>query len=150
MIQDIAPHHFANEYRPSPPEKESFLLFYRGRDVLLTERDGKLDFPRFSELEGENSFLYERYTYLFSIDEDRFYLAPDNLRFDLLDGARLENREIFRTMSPRHLAFAGITGFQLYGLVPQPPLLRTLRTGDAAGPQGTDDALYLLRADGVP
>lgn len=27
MIQDIAPHHFANEYRPSPPEKESFLLF---------------------------------------------------------------------------------------------------------------------------
>ena len=82
MIQDIAPHHFANEYRPSPPEKDSFLLFYRGRDVLLTERDGKLDFPRFSELEGENSFLYERYTYLFSIDEDRFYLAPDNLRFD--------------------------------------------------------------------
>ena len=115
MIQDIAPHHFANEYRPSPPERESFLLFYRGRDVLLTEHDGKLDFPRFSELEGENPSLYEQYTYLFSIDEDRFYLAPDTLRFDLLDGARLENREIFRTMSPRHLAFAGITGFQLYG-----------------------------------
>ena len=115
MIQDIAPHHFANEYRPSPPERESFLLFYRGRDVLLTEHDGKLDFPRFSELEGENPSLYEQYTYLFSIDEDRFYLAPDNLRFDLLDGARLENRQIFRTMSPRHLAFAGITGFQRYG-----------------------------------
>lgn len=47
MIQDIAPHHFANEYRPSPPEKESFLLFYRGRDVLLTERDGKLVFRAF-------------------------------------------------------------------------------------------------------
>lgn len=115
MIQDIAPHHFANEYRPCPPGDQSFLLFYQGKDVLLTERDGAMSFPRFSELEQENPSLYEHYTYLFSVDEDRFYLADEGLRFDALEGAKLENREIFRTMSPRYLAFAGITGFQLYG-----------------------------------
>ncbi len=115
MVQDIAPHHFANQYHPLPPEGQSFLLCYRGKDVLLTERDNALCFPRFEELQEENPSLYERYTYLFSIDEERFYLADDALTFQGLAGARFENREIFRTMSPKHLAFAGITGFQLHG-----------------------------------
>ncbi|PWM23534.1 MAG: NAD(+) diphosphatase [Oscillospiraceae bacterium] len=115
MIQDIAPHQFANEYRPCPPQPESVLLFFRGKEVLLLERGKGWEFPRFGDLAPQNPSLYERYLYLFSVDDERFYLAPDDLRFEGLEGARLENREIFRTLSPRHLAFAGITGFQLYG-----------------------------------
>lgn len=115
MIQDIAPHHFANEYRPCPPQPDSFLLCYRGKETLLLQREDGLCLPRFRDLETENPDIYENYTYLFSIDEERFYLASEQLQFAALPGVTLQKREVFRTLQPRHMAFAGITGAQLHG-----------------------------------
>lgn len=113
MIQDIAPHRFQNEYCPKTPEPESHLLCYRGREVLVKQEGGKLQFPRLRDLDKDQAYVKEQIRYLFSIDEEAFYLLPyEEGRF--LSGFAMEKLEIFRWASPAHLAFAGITGAQLY------------------------------------
>lgn len=113
MIQDITPYRFQNEYRPLRPDDNSYLLCYSGREVMVkTGKAGEISFPAFKELKEENEEIYENSIYLFSIDEDRFYLGS-HINCKPLSGYHMENLEIFRTAHPKHLAFAGITGAQL-------------------------------------
>lgn len=114
MIQDIAPHHYDNAYRPTPPSPGSYALYYEEHCVLAGRQGEEIDYPRFRDLEQMNPDIYTSYTYLFSIDGQGFYLLehvsiPTPSRFSM------ENTEIFRTAAPQYLAFAGITGYQLYG-----------------------------------
>lgn len=114
MIQNIAPHRFSNEYCLAPPDRDSYLLCYRGREVLMgRDAKGNLLFPTFGEMELYNDGLYEDYIYLFSLDEKRYYMGK-NLNYGPLLIYQMQNLETFRTAGPRHLAFAGITGAQLY------------------------------------
>ena len=63
MIQDIAPHHFDNAYRPAPPSPDSYALcFQERRALLLRKEDGSFDFPRFRDLEKENEDIYQNST----------------------------------------------------------------------------------------
>lgn len=112
MIQDIEPYRFSNEYRPAPPQKESRILYFQGKEVLIKWKETEIDFPRFGELEKENERLEESLIYLFAIDDERFYLAED-LSYPRAAEYRMENTEIFRTAVPRYLSFAGITACQL-------------------------------------
>ena len=91
MIQDIAPHTYHNEYKPSAPDKNSFILAYEKGSILLPhqEREADIYFPRFQDLEEKVSDLYSKYIYLFSIDDQRFYLIPE------LDTTLLPDYEIF-------------------------------------------------------
>ena len=79
MIQDIAPHTYHNEYKPSAPDKDCFILAYEKGSILLPrqERDADITFPRFRELEEKIADLYNNFIYLFSIDDQRFYLIPE-------------------------------------------------------------------------
>ena len=74
MIQDIAPHTYHNEYKPSAPDKNSFILAYEKGSILLPhqEREADIYFPRFQDLEEKVSDLYSKYIYLFSIDDHAF------------------------------------------------------------------------------
>lgn len=113
MIQDIAPHQYNNAYQTVPPDKDSIALYYE-KNVCLMKRNGSgMSFPTFAELERLNEDIYEDSTYLFSIDEKRFYLVNE-INIEPLSGCTLENTEVFRTAEPRYLAFAGITGYQLF------------------------------------
>ena len=69
-----------------------------------------MEYPTFAEVEAENAGIYEDATYLFTIDEMRFYLV-DTLQY----GAQYEwvTKEAFRQARPLHMAFAGITAYQL-------------------------------------
>ena len=69
MIQDIQPHHLFNQYRPVPPDGESFALYYEEHAVLVKRTENGIEFPRFRELERLNEDLYEDYIYLFSVDD---------------------------------------------------------------------------------
>ena len=115
MIQDISPHTYHNEYKPSAPDKDSFILAYEKGSILLPrqERDADITFPRFRELEEKIADLYSNYIYLFSIDDQRFYLIPE-LDTSLLPDYEFQDVRILRTAQPQHLAFAGITGHQLF------------------------------------
>ena len=113
MIQDIAPHTYHNEYKPVAPDKESHILAYEEGKILM-KKDGKtMTLPNFGELEGKVENLYENYIYLFSVDEEHFYLIPD-LDTSLLPGYQFEITRVLRTAEPQYLAFAGITGYQLF------------------------------------
>lgn len=113
MIQDITPYVYKNEYNPRRPEKDSYLLYYKGRELFVKMRGEEMTFPTFGELEERNPRIYEDATYLFSIDDMRFYLAEE-LVYEETENDRFLYKEEFRRVKPQHMAFAGITGFQLY------------------------------------
>lgn len=113
MIQDIEPHQYRNEYHPVPPDKSSIALYYEDHVTLVKLTQDEIEFPRFSDLERLNEEIYEDYTYLFSIDGERYYLVQEINR-ERLSSFTLENTEIFRKADPQYRAFAGITGYQLY------------------------------------
>ena len=112
MIQDIMPHKFTNEYKPQAPDKNSYILCYRDKKILMKHEAGELCFPTFDEMIKDNEKVYEGYTYLFSIDEDRYYLV-DNLVYQNT-GYQMENIEGLREALPLCQAFAGVTGSHLY------------------------------------
>lgn len=118
MIQDIAPHQYKNEYKPEMPERESFLLCYDGRKILLRRKEGELRYPAFAEAVKagvETKRLFEEYTYLFTIDSQRFYLGNAEIGDKLCEKAGYvwEDISLYREAKPKFLAFAGITGWQL-------------------------------------
>lgn len=113
MIQDIAPHTYDNGYRAIPPDKGSIALYYKGQDVLVKKTDKGIVFPTFGDIEKFGEMHYEEYTYLFSIDKERYYLT-EGIDPERLSPFALENTEIFRTVEPQHRSFAGITGYQLH------------------------------------
>ena len=113
MIQDIAPHQYDNGYNPVPPDRDSIALYYEEHTALIKNTAEGIEFPGFADLERLNEEIYEEYTYLFSIDEERYYLVEEINR-ERLSAFTMENTEIFRRADPQYRAFAGITGYQLY------------------------------------
>ena len=113
MIQDIYPHQYDNQYRMIPPDGDSVALYYEEHTALLKRTGAGIVFPKFRDLERLNEEIYKDYTYLFSIDGERYYLVEKISREPLSEFA-LENTEIFRRADPQYRAFAGITGYQLY------------------------------------
>ena len=113
MIQDIQPHHYDNQYRQVPPDRESYAMYYEDRSVLARQTADGIGFPRFRDLERLNEEIYEDCIYLFTIDEERYYLVQ-GINREPLSEFTMENTEIFRSAVPGYQCFAGITGYQLH------------------------------------
>ncbi len=115
MIQDIAPHIYHNEYHPLSPSPESFVLCFHGRQILILETEEGFTFPRFSDFPDWSG---EEAAYLFSIDEVGFYFPKHSLELENLlpsfPNGKIVTLSYFRTAMPRFLAFAAVTGHQLY------------------------------------
>lgn len=110
MIQDIFPHVYHNEYTPHDPADEDIVMLFDKNEVVLKE-DGKEMF-RYAELK-EIVKEKEAYIYLFEVDDTSFYYLRKEDAFNIPETAKYSSR-LFRTYQPRHLAFAGITAFNLY------------------------------------
>lgn len=113
MIQDItAIYH--NEYKEQSPNAGDYILFVKGRNVLIKKNIEEIEFLRYEEL-GEVEMAFR---YLFSLDTEkggkRFFLGEANLLTDgVLKEYSYEQQNVFRTKQPKELAFAGITACQL-------------------------------------
>jgi NAD+ diphosphatase len=109
MIQDILPQVFYNNYYNRVPVESDFILIYSGNQMYFIKEMDKLKIPRYGDIKDNlNEVIY-----LFSIDQHGFYLSleyKENLE-QILVG---ENISIFREYKPSFLAFAGITGSQIY------------------------------------
>lgn len=110
MIQDIEPHIYKNEYKPQRPEKDSYVMHFEQGKLLAKIKGDEIQYPTFGEMEEYNDNIYEKATYLFTIDEMRFYLV-EQLKY--ADDYEWLEKETFRRAKPLHLAFAGITAYQL-------------------------------------
>lgn len=75
MIQDIAPHHFDNAYHSYAPREEDFAIYCQPHQVLLKRQEDRIIFPTFQDLKKRNDDILENATYLFQIDEFRFFLV---------------------------------------------------------------------------
>lgn len=108
MIQEIAPKHYDNAYHPRPPREQDHILFYDGGRILVKKEDG-IRYPTFAESGAGESI------YLFTIDEEGFYLGDRSLAEGLLEkGYVFDNISILRRGGAKYLRFAGVTGWQLY------------------------------------
>lgn len=101
MYQDIDPHQFHNSYQPVPPSKGDIVFGYKDDQILLKEDH---TFFQYEELKDPQDLYY-----LFAIDSIHFYLS----------GLKEETTEkvsyrAMRTYEPSYLAFAAITGWQIY------------------------------------
>ena len=84
------------------------MLFYDGGRILVKKEDG-IRYPTFAESGAGES------VYLFTIDEEGFYLGDRSLAEGLLEkGYVFENISILRRGGAKYLRFAGVTGWQLY------------------------------------
>ncbi len=75
MIQDILPHIFNNSYRSdAKPDEDSRIAVFKDNRLLLKIDSLKenVDFPRLKDFKGDSK---QDLTYIFSVDEEQFFLA---------------------------------------------------------------------------
>ncbi len=115
MIQDIEPKKLINAYDPgAAPDDNSIILFIRDGSAAVTcaaDPDGTeeiLALPRYAACRSDADYIY-----LFSVDEDRYFLAPWNE--DPPDSCRFVSiRSLRRSgFGPRSSIFAVFTALQL-------------------------------------
>lgn len=89
------------------PDANSFIIFIKDTAVLLKETEDGIIFPRLNETDLPHS----SYTYLFTIDNHKFFLAPaadSTGDFSYCSVMELRNKK------PKHMAFAAATAYQLH------------------------------------
>ena len=111
MIQDIFPHVYHNEFTPHAPKDHDIVLIFDGNEVLLDEKNKWM--LTYAEVKARVREDGAEYRFLFEIDDTGFFYLR-NVDVARIPGLCRCPKNIFRTYAPRHLAFAGITAFNLY------------------------------------
>lgn len=70
MLQDIFPNTFYNEYHPEYCATEADRMIYIKDGEILVRDGDEISFPKGSDLKD----IYKESTYLFSVDEEKYYL----------------------------------------------------------------------------
>lgn len=114
MFQDIFPHKFDNQYVVAPPDADSYLVQMQGHSVLMRVVDQEIALPRYRELRAETLCI----TYLFSISQERFFLAQGILSDSVMDGLKTQGYafhdiKLLHQCTPKWLSFAVATAYQL-------------------------------------
>lgn len=114
MIQDIFPHVLDNQYRTDAKAEnaDTVLNIFNGKIMIQMSdfAEGSLKFPKV-ELLGKRE-----YTYLFSIDDTRYFLLKDELSEDEIPGnyGYVEERSLRKEgLGPDEEIFAATTGKHL-------------------------------------
>ena len=108
MIQDIAPHKFHNQYDPlAVPGREDIVLFFDGGRLLMKVGESP-ELLRVKDLPEDCGL-----TYLFSLDEDRFFLLREGNTVP--EGCAFTDLRTLRGASslPREILYAVFTGKHL-------------------------------------
>lgn len=112
MIQDITPLRFRNEFEIRAPKSTDYVLYYKSNEILLKNGE-EPSIPTFHDLEKLDVLIYEKSDYLFHIDGNCFFLVSD-LDIKETSAYQMYDTQILRTFEPMWLAFAAITGKQLF------------------------------------
>ena len=110
MLQQIAPRHLDNQYRPQAIGPGAKLCIFREKEILVSLRDGEVILPDWAQL--KDSIL--RSVYLFSIDETPYFLvelAPDAA---LPEGFGYDSVRAHRRLHPKYTVYAEMTAWHLY------------------------------------
>lgn len=105
MIQDIGSKHLDNTFYNLMPQAEDFVIGFQDGRVFCTVEDGALQYPRYGQLTGVGTC-----TYLFAIDETRYFLEMGTLK---AHGFDYHGLGILRKLGPRDRSYAGVTAYHL-------------------------------------
>ncbi|MBQ4284043.1 MAG: NAD(+) diphosphatase [Lachnospira sp.] len=129
MIQDILPKHFDNQYKRQVPQAGDYVLLFEGTCVLAKQEAEELVCPTYEMLAGDFQYIY-----LFSVDEEKYFLAMEKCEVQrgvfagemadadvhqeyvsVIEGFEFIGVNTFRMSKPKDRAFAVITAYHLYG-----------------------------------
>ena len=130
MIQDIEPKIFDNAYKKIQPGADDPVFVFKGQSkrndrVLMKVDEGDMIFPTVGEMKAWGA-VEEDFTYLFSIDEEKYFLYMNFDKLSAQSSASQENipeetgeysweRIVrFRRNLPQYRCFAGMTAYHLY------------------------------------
>lgn len=112
MLQDIYPHKLYNQYRPEvKPSANDYVLMFEGRKVLSKFSEDKKDFkfPTVSELSDPSKLIY-----LFSVDDEKYFLLQEKTDLELTDYEFNDMKEIRENhIEPKYRIYATFTGKHL-------------------------------------
>lgn len=116
MLQDIYPHKLYNQYIPGiVPEDGDFVLVFKGRQVLSksveikTNEESDLIFPTVGESKDASSLIY-----LFSVDEERYFLLQEKPEDELTEYTFNDMKAIRENhLKPKYRIYAAFTGKHL-------------------------------------
>ncbi len=112
MIQDIEPHKYDSTFGEFEPKNEDYILVFEGNNILLRKDIGKKRLPKYKEVKGLLDD-FDDLIYMFVIDKKKFFLALNSYIKENELFVK-ENVQVFRTMKPQWMAFAGFTSYHLY------------------------------------
>ncbi|MBM6675554.1 NAD(+) diphosphatase [Olsenella uli] len=109
MIQEFgAEHAFDNHFEPHEAADGDYLLHFSDGGCLARVAEGRVELPRMGAYPTRPS----RLTYLFSLGQERFFLALDDV-VTAPAGFAYEAVSWLRRAEPQHLLFAAATASQL-------------------------------------
>ena len=132
MIQDIAPDRLDNAYAPYVPRGEDRILLFDGDGRLYVREGDGTAFPSGQEVPRDGA------VYLFSVGEERYFLAPEGTEKPLPGFRYRTVRELRDTGGGKEL-FAAFTAYHLWRWYADNR--RCGRCGGILAPHGTERAL---------
>ena len=117
MLQDIGPHHLDNQYVHKSVAEDSKILHFCNRNVYIARaEDDTLRLPTYKELQTlKNDAIDENVLqYLFSIEEDTYFLLMDKDALPEEAGFHYETVRTLRQMISKEVCFAVMTAYHLY------------------------------------
>ena len=118
MIHEIGPKKYNVTYQDLTPTPDDMVIAFEGNKIYFREEGDECILPKVGELtEGltEQEKTQVKFRYLFSIDDDRFFMSDVHNTIPLTVPVIYEaqDQNLWRTLKPRYLGFAGVTAFQL-------------------------------------
>ena len=110
MIQEIQPRHLYNQYHPQQPSPSDKICVFQDQCALMSVRPDGVHLPSRELLEG--GIL--KYVYLFSLDDQAYFLAELAADFPLPEGFAYENVRSHRKSKPKYIIYALMTAWHLY------------------------------------
>ena len=106
MIQDIAPHHFNNQFENRKVTDGDFIIILQNDHILLEKYNDHYQFPRYSDLKHDPQ---DQPVFLFKIDEQAYYSLMEVPEKPLFSYPVSQIRQLEDPV----LAMAAITAVQL-------------------------------------
>lgn len=132
MLQDILPNHFHNEYEYKEVQSRSKVFLFRGREVYIArDEENRLRLPRYEELGMcvgtawdkeivspevtiQGDLNVEQLQYLFSIEDEEYFLLMDTKALEEKNGYVYESVRTLRQLVSKEVCFAVMTAYHLY------------------------------------
>lgn len=118
MIHEIAPYQLDNTYCRKMMEDNDVVMIFIEDQVILKETGDSLALLTAAEYKAITGVSKMNAQYLFKIDNTAYYwlnlTKEQREKIEQSEQLGLHPLSVFRSMEPRHEAFAGITASQLY------------------------------------